>query len=1111
MFAKKFEKWDTILGWVVFFIALITYTLTIEPTGSFWDAGEYIATSAKLQVGHPPGAPLLQMIGAFFAMFAFSPEQIAFMVNYVSAASSAFTVLFMFWTITNLTRKLLDKDEILTNSKCIAVLGSGLVGSLAFVYSDSFWFNAVETEVYAMASFIMSVLLWLGLKWVDNLDTPRGNRWIILISFVVGLTFGIQFMGFLAIPSIGLLYYFKRYKKTTVKNFLLANIAVVAVLMLVYQFSLTYVLKLFGWAEVFFINSIGLPFNSGSFIMLLLFIGAFWYGLSYTRKNNFKTANTIVLCGMFLFFGFSSWIMLPIRANSNVVINENNPSDARSLLAYYNREQYPGVDSPIYGAYYSNLFAPAGDDIDEKPKYEKNYTLGKYEIVNYYEDALQGPNPDHMGFLPRLWSEQHAENYMKYYGALEFRTKTSNEELRQAVNQLRTGYANGEIDTAQYIGFLRQFDEYIEVEPPSVWDNINYMLDFQFGYMYWRYFAWNFVGKQDDAQGRYNNHGNWLSGINFIDSMRLGSQENLPDEIENNKARNTYFFLPLLLGLIGIIFQIFRNPKQFWVLFVFFMFTGLAIQFYTNPYIFQPRERDYSLVGSFYVFALWIGLGVYGLFHEFKKLVKPKILAPAVTILCLLSVPLLMGYQNWDDHDRSGKYTANSTAKAYLASTQKDAGAMLFTIGDNDTFPLWYVQEIEGYRTDVRIICTSLFATDWYIDQMKRKAYESDPIPSQLTHDKYLWGTRDAIYYQPIPSVSEKRWSIKDFMKWVESDQPQTKIKSLLQRQGADLEEYSESNLDVVFYPTNKIRVPVNKKNVLESGLVKEKDTALIVDYIDIDLPKGALPKNRILMLDILANNDWKRPIYFSGGSFDDAEYIWLKDYLQLDGLVYKLVPIKTENRNSFELGRIDSDLMYDVVKKWQWGNSGSSDIYHDPQTRIQGLSFRSNLARLVETLINEEKTDKAKEIIDIAMTNMPVEHFDYYTFVEPYVDGYYKVGETQKGRALFNKLKTIYQDRLDYYASIPFDEQQNSLDEILSDMEAYSRNIDILIQNRDREIAEKETLIFNEYLDKFQRFFGNTSPLEGDIPIESDPDMINTVPLDSIPTLDSVSGSPQE
>ncbi len=1111
MFAKKFEKWDTILGWVVFFIALITYTLTIEPTGSFWDAGEYIATSAKLQVGHPPGAPLLQMIGAFFAMFAFSPEQIAFMVNYVSAASSAFTVLFMFWTITNLTRKLLDKDEILTNSKCIAVLGSGLVGSLAFVYSDSFWFNAVETEVYAMASFIMSVLLWLGLKWVDNLDTPRGNRWIILISFVVGLTFGIQFMGFLAIPSIGLLYYFKRYKKTTVKNFLLANIAVVAVLMLVYQFSLTYVLKLFGWAEVFFINSIGLPFNSGSFIMLLLFIGAFWYGLSYTRKNNFKTANTIVLCGMFLFFGFSSWIMLPIRANSNVVINENNPSDARSLLAYYNREQYPGVDSPIYGAYYSNLFAPAGDDIDEKPKYEKNYTLGKYEIVNYYEDALQGPNPDHMGLLPRLWSEQHAENYMKYYGALEFRTKTSNEELRQAVNQLRTGYANGEIDTAQYISFLRQFDEYIEVEPPSVWDNINYMLDFQFGYMYWRYFAWNFVGKQDDAQGRYNNHGNWLSGINFIDSMRLGSQENLPDEIENNKARNTYFFLPLLLGLIGIIFQIFRNPKQFWVLFVFFMFTGLAIQFYTNPYIFQPRERDYSLVGSFYVFALWIGLGVYGLFHEFKKLVKPKILAPAVTILCLLSVPLLMGYQNWDDHDRSGKYTANSTAKAYLASTQKDAGAMLFTIGDNDTFPLWYVQEIEGYRTDVRIICTSLFATDWYIDQMKRKAYESDPIPSQLTHDKYLWGTRDAIYYQPIPSVSEKRWSIKDFMKWVESDQPQTKIKSLLQRQGADLEEYSESNLDVVFYPTNKIRVPVNKKNVLESGLVKEKDTALIVDYIDIDLPKGALPKNRILMLDILANNDWKRPIYFSGGSFDDAEYIWLKDYLQLDGLVYKLVPIKTENRNSFELGRIDSDLMYDVVKKWQWGNSGSSDIYHDPQTRIQGLSFRSNLARLVETLINEEKIDKAKEIIDIAMTNMPVEHFDYYTFVEPYVDGYYKVGETQKGRALFNKLKTIYQDRLDYYASIPFDEQQNSLDEILSDMEAYSRNIDILIQNRDREIAEKETLIFNEYLDKFQRFFGNTSPLEGDIPIENDPDMINTVPLDSIPILDSVSGSPQE
>ncbi|MBS9460834.1 DUF2723 domain-containing protein [Flagellimonas sp. 389] len=1104
MFANDFKKWDTILGWCSFAIAFIVYALTVEPTGSFWDAGEYITTSAKLQVGHPPGAPLLQMIGAFFSIFAFGDtSKIALMVNAVSIVSSAFAVLFTFWTITNLTRKLISNKKSITNSKAIAIFGSGLVGALAFTFSDSFWFNAVETEVYAMASLIMALLLWLGLKWTDNLEEPRGNRWLLLICFLVGLTFGIQFMGFLAIPSIGLLYYFKKYKETTVKNFLLANIIVVALLMLVYKFSLTYVLQLFGWGEVFFINNIGLPFNSGSIIIGLLFIAAFYFGLRYTRKNNFQTANTIVLCLMFLFLGFSSWLMLPIRANAKTVVNENDPSDARSLLAYYNREQYPGVESPFYGAYYSDSFAPAGEDIDDRPKYERDEKLGKYIIVNNYKDAIQGPNKDHVGFLPRLWSDQHAENYMRHFGVLEFRIKSeyiSNNELRQAVSQFKSAYSQGELDTEQYMRFLREFSEYIEVEPPTLGQNLKYLFQFQFGYMYMRYFMWNFTGRQNDIQGRYDENGNWLSGIGFIDSLRLGSQNNLPDDWKNNKGRNTYFFLPLLLGIIGIVFQVSKNPKHFWVLLVFFLFTGLAIQFYTNPYIFQPRERDYSLVGSFYVFCIWIGIGVYGLFDEFKKLLSAKIAAPVITILCLLAVPFLMAFQNWDDHDRSNRYTANSTAKAYLDSTKEDAGAILFTIGDNDTFPLWYAQEIEGHRTDVRIVNTSLFATDWYIDQMKRKAYESDPIPSQLTHDKYRYGSRDAVYYQ---GVTENRWNIKDFVNWIGSDKPQTKFKYLLEKQGADLSAYSESNLDIVYYPTNKLRIPVNKENVLKSGLVKEKDSALIVDYIDIDLPQSALPKNRILMLDLIANNDWKRPIYFSGGSFDNAEYIWMKDYLQLDGLVYKLVPIKTKNRNSFEMGRIDSDLMYDIVKKWDWGNSGG-DIYHDTQTRSQGLSFRSNLARLMETLIAENKIEKAKDVIDIAMTNIPVEHFYFYAFVEPFVDGYYKVGETEKARALFEKLKSVYQDRLEYYSGIPLDEQYEKIDDILADMQAYRRNIDILIENQDRELAESETLIFNEYIDKFSQFIGEEEEVfEEPIP---DPDLQDSVLLDSMQLMDTIS-----
>ncbi|MEX0315213.1 MAG: DUF2723 domain-containing protein, partial [Allomuricauda sp.] len=1043
MFAKDFKKWDTILGWVSFTIAFVVYALTVEPTGSFWDAGEYITTSSKLQVGHPPGAPLLQMIGAFFSIFAFGDtSKIALMVNAVSIVSSAFAVLFTFWTITNLTKKMISKKKSLSNSKAIAILGSGLVGALTFTFSDSFWFNAVETEVYAMASLIMALLLWLGLKWVDNLDDPRGNRWLLLICFVIGLTFGIQFMGFLAIPSIGLLYYFKKYKTTTIKNFLLANVIVIAILMLVYKFSLTYVLKLFGWSEVFFINSIGLPFNSGTIIMGLIFVAAFYFSLRFTRKNNFYFGNIIVLCLMFLVLGFSSWLMLPIRANANTVVNENDPSDARSLLAYYNREQYPGVESPFYGAYYSDTFAPAGEDQDDRPKYEKDEKLGKYVIVNNYKGAIQGPHEKHVGFLPRLWSDQHAENYMRYFGVLEFKIKSeyiSNNDLRDAVAQFKDAQAKGEIDAEQYIRFLRDFGDYIEVEPPTFGQNLRYLFEFQFGYMYMRYFMWNFVGRQNDIQGRYDENGNWLSGIGFVDSLRLGSQNNLPSDWTNNKGRNTYFFLPLLLGIIGIVFQISKNPKHFWVLLVFFLFTGLAIQFYTNPYIFQPRERDYSLVGSFYVFCIWIGIGVYGLFDEFRKFLSARIAAPAISAICLLAVPLLMGYQNWDDHDRSNRYTANSTAKSYLDSTQKDAGAILFTIGDNDTFPLWYAQEIEGHRTDVRVVNTSLFATDWYIDQMKRKAYESDPIPSQLTHDKYRYGSRDAVYYQPL---SENRWNIKDFINWIGSDKPQTRYKYILEKQGVDVSDVPEGTLNIIYYPTNKIRIPVNKKNVLESGLVKEKDSAEIVDYIDIDLPKSALPKNRILMLDLIANNDWKRPIYFSGGSFDSAEYIWMKDYLQLDGLIYKLVPIKTKNQSSFEMGRIDSDLMYDIVSEWDWGNSSSEEIYHDPQTRSQGLSFRSNLARLMETLIAENKIDKAKDVIDIAMTNLPFEQYGFYAFVEPFVDGYYKVGEQDKARALYEKLKKVYQERLEYYSGVPLDEQYEKIDDILADMQAYRRNI---------------------------------------------------------------------
>lgn len=1068
MFSKNYNRWNNRLGWFVFFTAFITYFITVEPTNGFWDTGEIIATSAKLQINHAPGAPLLQMIGAFFSMFALEPKKIAVMVNLVSCVSSAFTILLLFWTITNITRKLIKKDELFTNSKAIAVFGSGLVGSLALTYSDSFWFNAVETEVYAMASLIMGLLLWLGLKWTDNLQDARSKKWIVLISFIVGLTFGIQFMGFLAIPSIGLLYYFRTRKKTTVKNFLLANVFAVALLVLVYKFSLTYVLQFFGWGELFFVNEFALPFNSGYVIIGVLFILLFYSGLRYTRKNGYTSANTIVLCLLFMFFGFSSWLLLPIRANANVIINQNNPADAMALLSYYNREQYPGVDSPFYGTYYSDMFADSDKNLDGKPKYEKDTLIGKYVVVNNYKEAVRSPSDKHRGFLPRMWSSQYAENYMRYFGPLDFKVTKSSAELRLAVDKVKNGFANGEIDVEEYISFLRRFDEYIEVQPPTTWDNVVYMLEFQFNYMYLRYFMWNFVGKQNDVQGRYNDNGNWLSGINFIDGYRLGSQYNLPSDIKNNPGRNTYFFLPLLLGIIGIVFQVAKDKKQFWVLFIFFLFTGLAIQFYTNPGIFQPRERDYSLVGSFYVFTIWIGLGVYGLYDALKDWITPKVLAPAITVITLLAVPSVMAVQNWDDHDRSNRYTANAMAKAYLDSCQQDAGAILFTIGDNDTFPLWYEQEIEKYRTDVRVLVSSYFETDWYIDQMKRKAYESDAIPSQISHKKYRWGTRDVLYHQ---GITENRWLIKDFINWIDSDAPRTKFKYLFEQNNSDVSQYSKETLNTVYYPTNKIRIGVDMENVLNSGLVKEKDADLILNFIDIDLP-SVITKKTMMMLDILANNDWKRPLYFSGGSYDDAEYLWMKNYLQLDGMVYKLVPIRTEPLNGFELGRIDTDLMYDIVTKWEWGNSGDPNVYIDTQTRMQSLSFRGNLARLMEELIKENKMEKAKDIIEISLANMPVTIFGYYAFVEPFVDGYYKVGETQKARKLFEILKRAYQERLAYYALLPLDEQYAKIEDIVADMQAYRRNIDILVANDNEDITQKETSVFNEYIDKFQHFY---------------------------------------
>ena len=1067
----NFKRCNLILGWLAFAIAFVVYSMTVEPTVGFWDTGEYILTSSKLEVGHPPGAPLFQMLGAFFSIFASEPAQVGLVLNMMSAAASAFTILFMFWSIVLILMKLTALNSEFNPNSQIGILGAAFVGSLAFAFTDSFWFNAVETEVYAMATLIMAVMFYLGLRWQNEMHTPKGNRWLILISFVVGLSFGVHFMGLLTIPAIGLLYYFKNYKTITLKNFIIANVAVVAILLFVFKLLAPNILRYFSALEIFFVNSVELPFNSGSIIAFILLVLAIYLGLKYTKSKGLVKLNTGLLCVTFIVIGFTTWLMLPIRANANVPVNENNPSSARELLAYYNLEQYPKTRL-FYGPQFTDQYAGLDENqpfIDDKPKYEKDLKAGKYVVVNDYVNAIQNYNGDHGSVLPRMWSTEHAVNYMRYCGFLEFSIKSEykmQNEFRSLVDTFETSLAEGEIDYEGYHDFLRTYGRYLDIEKPSLIDNIYYLFDYQIGYMYWRYFMWNFSGRQDDIQGKMDLHGNWMTGINFIDTYLLGiTQENLPSDVSNNKARNSYYLLPFLLGLIGLLFVFNRDKKVFWTMLVFFLFTGIAIQVYTNVRPFEPRERDYSVVGSFYVFALWIGIGVYAIYDWLSTYSKSKLIAPAISLLCLAAVPGILISQNWDDHDRSNRRTAHAMAVNYLESC--DPNAIIFTIGDNDTFPLWYAQEIEGIRTDVRVVCTSLFNVDWYIDQMKRKAYESEPIPSKLTHDKYKWGTRDYIIKEV---VTKDTLDIDQFIDFVTSDDKRTKYGHVLKQQGYDTAGQRNQDLGANYAPTEHVRIPVNKENVLRNGIVPLKDAAKIVDYIDIKIEDQAIYKNRLMMLDIIAENNWERPIYFSGGAFGDDDYIWMKDYLQLDGFAYKLVPIKTPiaDNNPFDMGRIDSEKMYQLVKNWKWGNSGNLDVYHDVETRRNSITYRGHIARLIETLINENELEKAEEIADLAMEKMPVDIFGYYTFLEPFIGAYYEVKAKEKARNLYKNVTLKYQESLTYYSRVSERNQSKHIQTIYSDIERYKSLVDTISLYEEEGFIKIEMEKFNGFLRLF-------------------------------------------
>jgi hypothetical protein len=977
---SNFKRLNIITGWIVFGIAAFTYLSTIEPTASFWDCGEYIATSYKLEVGHPPGAPLFNMIARFFTLFDTSPNKAhaAMLVNAMSGLCSAVTILFLFWSITALARKLYPKKQELSAGQTWAILGAGIVGALAYTFSDSFWFSAVEGEVYAMSSMFTAAVFWAMLRWEAIADEDHSDRWLILIFFLIGLSIGVHLLSLLTIPSMVFIYYFKKYTFTR-KNFLITCGIAVALLGFVQAGLIPWVVKLAALFELFFVNVMHMPFNSGTVVYFAVLIGGIIWGIRYTERKGLSLANTAIISFATLIIGYSSFLVLIVRSNADTPMNQNKPSDAIGLLAYLNRDQY-GDWPLVYGQYYTAPLDSRTPYLDRPPIYAKDTKTGRYEIVDTREKSKPNYDSRFCTIFPRMYDgddKNHVMGYKKWGHITEHKGEG-----------LIIDRGDGQPDT---------------IQKPTFGENLTYFFNYQVWHMYARYFLWNFAGKQNDATAYGNKaDGNWLSGVSFIDDMRLGPQDKIPTQMKESRSRNKLYFLPLILGIIGMVYHYKKNREDALVVLLFFFFTGLAIILFLNQKPFEPRERDYAYVGSFYAFAIWIGLGVLSLFDYVRKKLDDKKSAVAVTLICLLAVPCLMAKEEWDDHDRSNRRTAVALAKNYLNSCAPNA--ILFTHGDNDTFPLWYAQEVEGVRTDVRVIVLSYFNIDWYIDQMKRRVNESAPIPIHMASEKYRGSTRD---FLPIYDRGIKQYiPINQVMDFITSEDEGNKIK---------LSDGKMHN----YMPTRKISIPVDKELVLRNGTVSASLASRIEPQLLWDVTGGYISKSSMMIMDILANNNWERPIYFGATGGTEA-YLNLQPYLQQEGYAYRLVPVKNK-QEEMNLGpaRVKTDIMYkNVMEKFEWGGMERKDVYLDNYIAAQmGTNTRLNMASLAGALISEGKKDSALAVLDKAMKMMP-------EFNVPYDDGitmtlaleYYQIGAIEKANALAKELFKIYEEKLRYY-----------------------------------------------------------------------------------------------
>lgn len=1004
----NFRKVNNIAGLITGAIATIVYLMTMEPTVSFWDCGEFISCAYNIEVGHSPGAPLFMMIQRMFGLLAGSNlENVALMTNAWSAIASGLTILFLFWTITHFAKRLMvsNRADEPTGNQTLMIVGAGLVGALAYTFSDTFWFSAVEGEVYATSSFFTALVFWAILKWEHIADQPNADKWLVFIAYMMGLSVGIHLLNLLAIPALAMVYYFRRYKASS-KGAVIAFFIGCALLGLV-QFGILQGLPILAAKlDRLFVNSFGMPFDSGALTFIVLLIAVMVWLLIFAKRKGWYLVHTGMLCLVFIIIGFSSYLAPLIRSRADVAIDMTNPDNAISLVSYIQREQFG--QQPL-------LFGP---DFTSRPyEYEekgKKYARSTKDGKDFYEEVGTKIEPQfdaaNKRFFPRIW----------------------------------------DYNDPQHIRFYKSYLGLAEGEKPSGGDNFKFFFDYQINWMWWRYFMWNYAGRQNDFEGQGDpKKGNWVSGIKFLDKniRGLGDADLGQDGYVNNKARNELYLLPFLLGILGIVFQFNRNKKDGLVTLVLFFFTGIAIAIYLNMPPLQPRERDYAFAGSTYAFAIWIGLGVLMVNHWFQRFLKGSAGSYLAIVLCLLAVPTLMAKEEWDDHDRSEKTLAHNTAYNVLMSCEPNA--ILFTFGDNDTYPLWYLQEVERVRTDVRIVNMSLLGIDWYIDQLNNKINDAPPVPMVWDREHFLGDRRNYLrYYKPQQVPEDRYFDLSEICKFIISDAPQAK----LQMTNGESEN---------FFPTKNFTIPpLTKEELLAKGLVAAKDTSNISTDIRFTFPKDVAYKDDIATLNIIAaiaEQGWERPIYF-GGMLPGDNYVGLEDYMRLEGVIYRLLPYKVIDvgpKGPEDLGSCNIDKSYDLfMNTYDWGNANTDEEYFDEKNRIMFAAYRINCSRIANLLANEGKVKEAEQVLDKVREGISESSYLYDATAYFMAISYYNIGNKEKARYVADRLVKNAEDDINYIMSIKESRRGSLRSDVQRDLTLINIMYGIAQQSGDTERA---------------------------------------------------------